>query len=245
MAMLLQSDPYPARLAAPMGWLLVALAACAAGTAQAQVAPVPPPSVVAADALSTMMQLAPAKTDTRPAGAVEEGLRQVLDDALAANLELRAGTAGVRQRVAALDRARARYLPVLDFDARYSVADGGRTIEFPVGDLLNPVYETLDDLLVQSGQPASFPRAKNQQINLLLPQEQNTRFVLAQPLYEPRLAPAVEGSRQNLNRAEADLSGLRTLRPTRACTATGESRATWSIVPRQTCWKSSRTVLRP
>ena len=35
---------------------------------------------------------------------VEDGLRQVLDDALAANLELRAGGASVQQRVAALDR---------------------------------------------------------------------------------------------------------------------------------------------
>jgi outer membrane protein TolC len=96
------------------------------------------------------------------AGTVEDGLRQVLDDALAANLELQAGTASVQQRVAALDQARARYLPVVDFDARYSMANGGRTIEFPVGDLLNPVYETLDQLLVQSGQPPAFPRVKNE-----------------------------------------------------------------------------------
>ena len=143
-------------------------------------------------------------------GTVEDGLRQVLDDALAANLELQAGEAGVRQRYAALDQARARYLPVVDFDARYSVANGGRTIEFPVGDLLNPVYATLDDLLVQSGQPPSFPRVRNEEIELLLPTEQNTRVVAAQPIYDPRLAPAVEASRQDLNRAEASLVGLRT-----------------------------------
>ena len=150
--------------------------------------------------------------EARPddSGTVEEGLRQVLDDALAANLELRAGTASVQQRFAALEQARARYLPVLDFDARYSVANGGRTIDFPVGDLLNPVYETLDELLVQSGQPAAFPRVKNEEIRLLLQQEQNTRFVVAQPIYEPRLGPSVEASRQDLNRAEANLTGLRT-----------------------------------
>jgi outer membrane protein TolC len=143
-------------------------------------------------------------------GTVEDGLRQVLDDALAANLELQAGQAGVRQRYAALDQARARYLPVVDFDARYSVANGGRTIEFPVGDLLNPVYETLDDLLVQSGQPPSFPRVRNEEIELLMPTEQNTRVVAAQPIYDPRLGPAVEATRQDVNRAEAGLAGLRT-----------------------------------
>ena len=143
-------------------------------------------------------------------GTVEDGLRQVLDDALAANLELQAGTAGVQQRIAALDQARARYRPVVDFDARYSVADGGRTIEFPVGDLLNPVYATLDDLLVQSGQAPGFPRVRNEEIELLLPTEQNTRVVAAQPIYDPRIGPAVEATRQDLNRAEAGLAGLRT-----------------------------------
>jgi outer membrane protein TolC len=206
----LSSDRRPVRLPGLVDWSVVALAACAVSVAEAQVLAVPSPSAVAAAALPATSPLAPATPDSQSAGTVEDGLRQVLDDALAANLELRAGSASVQQRAAALDRARARYLPVLDFDARYSVADGGRTIEFPVGDLLNPVYQTLDDLLVQSGQPASFPRVKNQQINLLLPHEQNTRFVVAQPLYEPRLAPAVEGSRQDLNRVEADLSGLRT-----------------------------------
>jgi outer membrane protein TolC len=162
---------------------------------------------VAADASTATTQSMARPDDS---GTVEDGLRVVLDDALTANLELRAGTASVQQRLAALEQARARYLPVLDFDARYSMANGGRTIEFPVGDLLNPVYETLDELLVQSGQPAAFPRVKNEEIRLLLQQEQNTRFVVAQPIYEPRLRPSVEASRQDLNRAEANLTGLRT-----------------------------------
>jgi outer membrane protein len=193
-------------------WLALLASLSASGLAHAQLAPSLAPSVAAATVQSIVSPAArdPETPAAQDAGTVEDGLRQVVDDALAANLELRAGAASVQQRVAALDQARARYLPVLDFDARYSVADGGRTIEFPVGDLLNPVYETLDQMLVQSGQPAAFPRVKNQQINLLLPREQNTRLVLAQPVYEPRLAPTVEGSRQDLNRVEADLSGLRT-----------------------------------
>lgn len=149
--------------------------------------------------------------------SVEEGLQLVLNDALTANLELRAGSATVQQRMAALDQARARYLPALDLVARYSVADGGRTIEFPVGDLLNPVYETLDDMLVADGLPPRFPRVENQEISLLREHEQDTRFVLRQPVYEPRIGPAVEASRQELNRVEYNLSALRNrvLRDTR------------------------------
>ncbi|MFO1407580.1 MAG: TolC family protein [Steroidobacteraceae bacterium] len=199
-------------LALPLvAWLLLAGAPGPGRAAE------PPPSIPAARQVATWALAAGTVASPAPGVApvagvdatVEAGLRQVLDEALAANLELRAGAAGVSQRVAALDQARARYLPVLDFDARYSVADGGRTIEFPVGDLLNPVYETLDQLLVQSGQPAQFPRVKNEEIRLLLPQEQNTRLVVAQPLYEPRLGPTVQGTQAQLNRAEADLSGLR------------------------------------
>ncbi len=140
---------------------------------------------------------------------MEDGLRQVIDEALTANLELRASGATVQQRLAALDQARARYLPVIDFAARYSVADGGRTIDFPVGDLLNPVYETLDQMLVAQGQAPQFPRVRNESIAFLRDQEQETKLVLEQPLYEPRIGPAVDATRADTTRAEADLAALR------------------------------------
>jgi outer membrane protein TolC len=140
---------------------------------------------------------------------MEDGLRQVIDEALTANLELRASGATVQQRLAALDQARARYLPVIDFAARYSMADGGRTIEFPVGDLLNPVYDTLDQMLVAQGQAPQFPRVRNESIAFLRDQEQETKVVLEQPLYEPRIGPAVNASRADTTRAEADLAALR------------------------------------
>jgi outer membrane protein len=149
-------------------------------------------------------------TELAGPGQIEEALQEVLDEALAANLELQAGGATVQQRMAALDRARARYLPVLDFVARYSVADGGRAIDLPLGDLLNPVYSTLDALLIESGRPPQFPRVENQRFEFLRPQEQETKFVLEQPIYAPRIGPAVEANRQELARVEADLAALRT-----------------------------------
>jgi len=188
--------------------------------------PGPSRRVVAALLLTTLAlpalaaPFATAEPDRAPPAVtttVEDGLREVLDDALAANLELRAGAAAVRQRLAALDQARARYLPVIDLAARYSVADGGRTIEFPVGDLLNPVYATLDELLVESGKPPRFPRIENQTVTFLRGNEQETKLVLEQPLYEPRLGPAVAASRAEVERASANLDALRArvLRDTR------------------------------
>jgi outer membrane protein len=153
--------------------------------------------------------LPPAMQAALPLVTMEDGLRQVIDEALTANLELRASGATVQQRLAALDQARARYLPVIDFAARYSVADGGRTIDFPVGDLLNPVYETLDQMLVAQGQSPQFPRVRNESIALLRDQEQETRLMLEQPIYEPRIGPVVDATRADAARAEADLAALR------------------------------------
>jgi outer membrane protein len=166
------------------------------------------PGRVVALALAALMGTAAAAVPPA-AGRVEDGLAQVVDDALAANLELEAGSATVEQRLAALDQARARYLPVLDFAARYSMAEGGRTIDIPIGDLLNPVYERLDEMLIADGQPPRFARVTNQEIEFLRPHEQETKFVLEQPIYEPRIGPGVEAGRQELQRAQANLAALR------------------------------------
>ena len=153
-----------------------------------------PPAVVAAPAQPVLL---------------EEGLQRVVDEALAANLELRASGATVQQRMAALDQARARYLPAIDFVARYNVSDGGRTIDIPVGDLLNPVYATLEQLLQAQGQPAQFPRVSNQSIDLLRNPEQETKLVMLQPVFDARLAPAVDANRAQVASSEADLAALR------------------------------------
>src|ERR1700733_8419491 len=73
------------------------------------------------------------------APSVEEAVGGRVSDALGANLQLGGALAQPSQRLAARDQARALYLPSLDLNARYSRGSGGRTIDFPVGDLLNPV----------------------------------------------------------------------------------------------------------
>src|ERR1700693_619136 len=62
---------------------------------------------------------------------VEEAVNALVADALSPNLELDGAGATVAQRLAALDQARALYLPALDLSARYTRANGGRTIDFP------------------------------------------------------------------------------------------------------------------
>jgi outer membrane protein len=137
-------------------------------------------------------------------GSVEEAVDTLVADALAANLELDGASAGVAERLAALDQARARYLPSLDLAARYSRADGGRTIDFPVGDLLNPVYATLNQL---SGS-ARFPAVANQQINFQRSREQDTKLSLTQPLYDPRISAARAAAQSQYESAAAGRAAL-------------------------------------
>ncbi len=62
----------------------------------------------------------------------------------------------------ALKEAKSRFMPNVNFNSTYTLAGGGRTIDFPIGDLLNPVYSSLNEL-TSSG---AFPQLANQSILL-------------------------------------------------------------------------------
>jgi outer membrane protein len=122
---------------------------------------------------------------------VAEGLRS--------NLVLQGETLEVEKAAEALAEARARFFPQLSFEARYTRADGGRVIDVPLGTALNPVYSTLNELLVAQGQPARFPQISDTTIPFLRPEEQDTRLVLRQPIYAPAIPAAVRAQRALLD----------------------------------------------
>src|SRR5687768_697030 len=62
----------------------------------------------------------------------------------------------------ALKEAKSLFLPSVGFNATYTLADGGRTVDIPVGDLLNPVYKTLNQMTGANG----FPQVQNQSVLL-------------------------------------------------------------------------------
>jgi len=74
----------------------------------------------------------------------------VLDDyvkeGLKSNLALRQESLELEKSIESLNQARALYLPRIYFNATYTLASGGRRLQFPVGDLLNPVYATLNQM---------------------------------------------------------------------------------------------------
>ena len=143
-----------------------------------------------------------------PESAEPRAVAAVIDDyvreALRSNLSLRAEGLVLERSLAALDAARAHFLPTLAFDARYTRAEGGRQLELPVGTLLNPVYSTLNQLLVAQGRPAEFAAIQNQNFNFQREREQDTRVSLRQALYAPAIPAAVRAQRAQLEAAEFD-----------------------------------------
>lgn len=145
-----------------------------------------------------------------PAAApVEEVLATLVAEAEQANLELAGFEANVAGRLAVLDQARARFLPAIDLSARYSRADGGRDIEIPVGDLVNPIYATLNALLEANGQPGTFTPIQNQAIPFLREREQETKLTLVQPLYDARIPAAARAAGADYDAARQGFVVLR------------------------------------
>jgi outer membrane protein TolC len=130
-------------------------------------------------------------------------------EAWQSNLALAGESLEVERAAARLAEARSHFLPRLDLSARYSVADGGRTIDLPLGDLLNGAYATLNQYLVFQGQPARFPTIENQSISLLRSREQDTHLRLTQPLYAPEIKRSVAAARAGLAAREAQLAAFR------------------------------------
>jgi outer membrane protein TolC len=105
-------------------------------------------------------------------------LETYIQEGLANNLVLKEKNASLEQSLLALKDAKSFFLPSMDFGASYTLAEGGRTIAFPVGDLLNPVYATLNKLTASS----SFPQIENVSEQLLPNNFYDTRFRTTLPL---------------------------------------------------------------
>jgi outer membrane protein len=92
--------------------------------------------------------------------------QDVLEDyvkrGLANNLVLKERNISLEKSLLALKEAKTLFMPSVNLSANYTVAAGGRVIEFPIGDLLNGAYSTLNRLTASQ----NFPQLENQKILL-------------------------------------------------------------------------------
>ena len=85
----------------------------------------------------------------------------VLDDyiqeGLKSNLVLQQKTISWEQAQQSLQVARSYFLPSVNLLTDYTSGEGGRSISMPIGDLLNPVYASLNQIT----QSDNFPQVEN------------------------------------------------------------------------------------
>ncbi len=113
---------------------------------------------------------------------------EVLDryvlQALDSNLALKQADFNYEKSITALKEAGGLFLPSATIEARYSRAEGGRVIEFPIGDMLNPIYQTLNFL---TGFPAFPTNLPNEEFQFFREREHDTKIRVVQPVFQPKI----------------------------------------------------------
>jgi len=110
-------------------------------------------------------------------------LESYIKEGLQTNQALKQRQLDYAAQLSALKEAKGLFFPGVSLNARYTVAEGGRQIEFPVGDLLNPVYSTLNMLTASD----LFPQIENESFFFYRPKEHETKVSLVQPIFNSDL----------------------------------------------------------
>jgi outer membrane protein TolC len=97
-----------------------------------------------------------------PFAKAQSKLDEYVRQGLASNESIRQQNFVLEKNIYALKEAKSMFLPDVTFSTTYTKADGGRTIDFPTGDLFNGVYSTLNKLTGSN----AFPQLQNQRILL-------------------------------------------------------------------------------
>jgi outer membrane protein TolC len=84
-------------------------------------------------------------------------LESYVEEGLKSNLVLQQKDLSLKQAEQSLQVARSYFLPSVNLLADYTSGAGGRSISIPVGDLLNPVYASLNQMM----QSDEFPQIEN------------------------------------------------------------------------------------
>ena len=102
-----------------------------------------------------------------------------IEEAYASNQQLRSLVFDYEKSITELKKARSNFFPTISFESRYTLAGGGRMINLPVGDLLNPVYNTLNEIT----QSQNFPNIENVNEQFLPNNFHENYLSLQQPIF--------------------------------------------------------------
>ena len=125
-------------------------------------------------------------------------LDQYVKQAIEQNLSIDEKQAMERKQEFALEHAGKLAGPEVNFLTTYTVAYKGRSIELPLGDLLNPVYDALNDITGTN----NFPPVANQEFNFLPNNFYDARLRITQPVLQPEIKYNKLIKKEEVNLAE-------------------------------------------
>lgn len=128
-------------------------------------------------------------------------LDQYVRQAIEQNQSIDERQALERKQQYALEHAGKLGGPEVSFLTTYTAALKGRSIALPLGDLLNPVYDALNDITGTQ----DFPSIENQEFNFLPNNFYDARFRITQPILQPDIK-----YNKLIKSEEVTLAGLQT-----------------------------------
>jgi outer membrane protein TolC len=108
----------------------------------------------------------------------------------------------VEKAMIALKTAKSLYQPSVAFQGGYQSGEGGRSIAFPVGDLLNPVCSTLNALTKST----AFPQIANVETNFFPRDFYDVKVQTTMPLYNKDISYNKQIQEQSLSLQREDVS---------------------------------------
>lgn len=132
--------------------------------------------------------------------SAQNRLNDYISQGLASNQSIKEQNFLLKKNIYALQEAKSMFLPSVTFSTTYTKADGGRTIDFPTGDLFNAAYATLNQLTGSN----SFPQLENQSILLNPDNFYDAKFRTSLPILNAELVynKRIKAQQVDLQKAE-------------------------------------------
>jgi outer membrane protein len=133
-------------------------------------------------------------------------LNSYIKTGIESNHALKQKELNLEKSLQALKEANGLFLPSVSLEAQYILASGGRAIELPIGDLFNPVYSSLNQILEGMGQTGGFPQIENQQIKFLPNDYHDTKLRVILPLINAEIYYNQKIKKEMINGSQAEVN---------------------------------------
>ena len=138
-------------------------------------------------------------------GNAQSELEKYIQLGIAQNLQNQKNGLAIEKQQYKIAEAKSNRLPVVSFDPSYILAAGGRRLEFPVGDLFNPAYQTLNQLTQTNSFPTNLENVDEQ----LTPNNfHDTRIYANYPLFNPAIYYKLKAQEQLISVEQAKINAF-------------------------------------